>query len=176
MIADTLKQLKEFILSKNTYLTKGYDSAYVDSEGNINDGKEAIFPDDQLGNYFYLRLPKNITFNYDNNFKVNDCDRPLVTNTQVILVCCMRDADPDLLMGNLLSTVQKFDPLITIQSGILKSEEVVTQELSKIKKENLQAAFQRLDANYTIISITFMMSAGFQFSKLTCLTNPCKSC
>lgn len=174
MLKSKLTALKDFILEHNTYLSKGYDNVYMDQKvGLIHDG-EPVFPADNLGDYFYLRLPERMTFDYNGLYKASDCGNEPGIAAQMILVACVRKASPDNLILNLASTLNKFkEAEIKITGALFESEAVLLQELAKMKDENVFAALQKLDKDYTIVSIGFTITASFDFIKLNCIVNPC---
>jgi hypothetical protein len=179
MLRQPLHNIKEFILSNNTYFNNGYDAVFQDATtGVINDNKQPIFPNDNLGNYFYLRLPQSVSFIENAYNRVTELDRAVALNMRIILVACMRGADPDILISNLVNTLQQFDETyIKIDSFLMQSSDVVLQEMAKVTpKSNTIAALARLDEDYTIVSVQFTLTQRFQFQKLSCITNPCKTC
>lgn len=179
MLKQSLHNIKEFILTNNPYFSKGFDAVYQDATtGIINDNHDPIFPNDNLGDYFYLRLPQNVSFIENAYNRTTELDRAIVLNMKIILVACVRDADPDTLIENLINTVQQFDQTyIKIDSFLMQSSDVVLQELAKVTpKTNITTALQRLGENYTIVSVQFIYSQKFQFQKLSCIKTPCKTC
>lgn len=174
MIQGDLKHLRDFVIRYNPLFQRGYETAYQDEQtGIIHSDRMEIFPNDTLGNYFYFRLPKNYGFVEGSFFANDDCARGLGMATPIIMVACVRNADADKLLFNLINTISLFDTAsVKINSAIGNSIAVIQQELSKIKKENLDAAKQRLDMDYTIVSITFTYTKSFEFTELHCLQNP----
>lgn len=173
MILSELKSLRDFIIENNSYFNKGFYNAFQDNQtGKIYSGDKVIFPDDTLGNYFYLRLPKNYSFSENTYFATDECHRAIGLNAQVVLVACMCNADTDILLFNLVNTIGSFNEVIKIVSATGDSTNVIATELAKISKENIDAALQRLDKDYTIVSVNFTYTKGFDFVDLNCLTNP----
>ena len=176
MLKQQLANIKQFILDNNSYFNNGYDDVYQNEKGMIGNNNELIFPADNRGNYFYLRLPKNIGFKYDEKYRTNDCIAPLIITSQIILVAQVKGADPDILLNNLLNTVLNIGHAFVITGAIMKAEEVILQELAKIDPINIDAALKNLDVNNTLVSISFNYSTQFVTQKLSCITNPCKTC
>lgn len=165
----------------NPYLTKGFNHAWIDDEtGQVFAayGKEmiAVFPNDQLGDYFYMRTPQRINFSEAKDYKMVECLRGTAVSGQVILVACVRDADSDQLVHNLANTLQSYSSDLMLNSAIFQSEFVMLQELAKMKEENISAALARIKPDMTFVSLTFTMRSEFQYTPLQCMTKPCKKC
>lgn len=82
------------------------------------------------------------------------------------------------MITNLVNTLQAYQPdLIRINSVIYNKDAVLAQELAKLnKKENIEAALQRHDDDYTIVSVNFTYTQQFTFNQPSCITKPCKEC
>jgi len=177
MISDKLALLKDFILLHNPYFNQGFDDVILDDSTGYVFNDQPVFPADNLGNYFYLRLPNNVTFDYDTIYKTSECASEPGIKSAVILVACMRDADRDKLFLNLLSTILAFKVArIKFISGSYQPDAIVSQELAKIDKSNIEAALQRLPEDYTLISITFSLGVNIFPLALNCIQNPCNEC
>lgn len=183
MIKSHLIALKDFILSKNTYFDKAFDFAEQNHNGIICAYDESgnaieIFPMDTFGNYFYLRLANKVGFDESAFYQVSECKKGAGLVANIFLVACMRKADNDKLVNNLVNTLVNYQPdKIKLISVEYHSEAVTAQELAKIPKEDLQAALQKLDMNYTIVCINFAFSMSVPYYKnLTCIEPPCSTC
>lgn len=182
MLKDKLTILKDFILSNNTYFDTGYAFAEMNYAGIIEaedhiGNRMAIFPNDTLGDYFYMRLPDKVIMNKEAFYQVGECSKGMGMVTNIILVACMRNVDSDQLLANLLTTLVNFaNPKTSITSFIMHSESVLTQELAKIPKDDLQAALQRMDTSYNLVSVNFNFTVPFVFNNLDCIVNPCIGC
>ncbi len=177
MLKEKITRLKDFILSKNPYFDTGFDDVTLDSTSGYVANDLPVFPADHLGNYFYLRLPDNVTFDNNNEFQIADCITGLGIQSAVVLVACMRGADADHLMTNLVNTLQAYQvDKIRFVSAIYQAGNVVLQELSKISQANQIAALQKLGSDYTIVSVSFNLTTRFDFKPSNCFTNPCASC
>lgn len=171
MLKSTVERLRKYILSTNSYFAEGIGNVYLDSENGIANEKGIVFPDDTRGNYFYLRLPDNVTFANGSEFGVTECLPGLGLNAQIILVAVVKDADEDKLLQNLVNTVQSFETYNkTFQTAIYKKEVVVRQELSWMTAENLSAVLQRVPES-SIVSLTFTLIDSFVYND--CILNPC---
>ncbi len=171
MLKSTVERLRKYILSTNTYFSEGIGNVYLDTENGIANEKGIVFPDDTRGNYFYLRLPDNVTFVNGIEFGVTECLPGLGLNAQIVLVAVVANADEDKLLQNLVNTVQSFPNYNkTLQTAIYKKEVVVRQELSWMTGDNLSAVLQRVPDS-AIVSLTFTLVNEFVFNE--CLINPC---
>lgn len=179
MLRTKLTELKDFILLKNTYLSTGFDNVYQDAvNGLILQDEKPIFPMDNLGDYFYLRLPDEMKFVYDaRRFKTDDCGFEFGISAKVYLVAFMRGADSDTLFNNLVNTLQGFDDAyLSFNGGIFKKELVIQQELKRYSKEDIAKALQNIQRKDALVSISFDISTNFTKKKLSCLENPCSEC
>jgi hypothetical protein len=173
-----LNNIRDFILENNPYLNEGFADVYQDeTTGYIHASNKVVFPADERGDYFYLRLPKAVGFNYNNQYDITDCQKGFALRTPVILVACMRDADNSKLQENLLVTLSNYKVVnLRFTGAIFNKIDVALQELSKIKVENQVAALENIDLNYTMVSIHFEVEMQYMPKKLNCITNPCKEC
>lgn len=179
MLQQPLIRLKDWILRYNTYFNNAFPFVRLDDKlGIVADDEKLVFPADNLGNYFYFRLPNKVTFDYNTNVNISDTYNSIGLRANVVLVACMLDADADQLAYNLAATLGRYQDLnIRLIDTVFHSEDVLIQELAKMdSKENLQAALQRLPQNMTIVSITFNITTPYIFQQLNCLTNPCSPC
>lgn len=178
-----LNKIKDHILRYNPYFSTGFSNTFIDEEtGQVfsDNGNDYIpvFPEDRLGDYFYLRTPQKTTFADAPDFTLSDCQKGIAITGEIFLIAVVRDADADRLVNNLANTVQAFDnKYITIKSAIHQKIFVVEQEMAKVKEEKtLMAALARLKQNMTIVSLSFALRSPFQYQKLNCMTKPCKTC
>jgi hypothetical protein len=175
MIQSTLTGLKDYILSTNTYFGKGFDDVYMDESTGIVANNLPVFPADNLGDYFYLRLPNQSRFDYNVVNRVTDCSNTPAIVSEITLVACVRKANADRLVTNLLNTISSYNDDVRFVTVQYRSEDVVLRELSRMKKENIDAALQRL-GNHTIVSVNFSLSVSFRLRKVSsnCILDPCK--
>lgn len=172
-----LTRLKDFILRYNTYFNHGFDSVSMHENGYVANGDKVIFPADDMGNFFYLRLPNHLQADYNNFYTIADNAMSIGVKYDVILVACAVEADNILLLENMITTLGKYqeEPL-KITKMIYKDDDVVAQELARIKKENINDAIQRFPDNMSICSVHFTFTIPFVFQSLNCIQNPCKTC
>jgi hypothetical protein len=177
-----LEQLRDYLLASNTYLTGGFATAWWDSSSgkllafNGNGELITVFPQDTEGDYFYMRTPNIVKVVEDEAQNMAQCSVGYKATGDVTLVCMMRDGEPDSLVTNLLSTLQRFDTTyLRIKGAVYQNEYVLAQEFAK--DENLlKAALQRVKKNYIFVSVTFTLDVPVQFIKQDCITKPCKTC
>lgn len=171
MLKSTVDSIKDYIIQYNPYFKKGYSDVYLDEKTGIIHNSKPIFPADNLGDYFYLRLPNKVQFDYAREFQISDCISGAGIRASVILVAVVKDADPDKLIQNLVNTLQTYQN-VNVNSAIYLTEDVIIQELAKTSEETIMAALQRMKS--TIVSLTFTILTPYQFKKLSCIENPCK--
>lgn len=179
MYQSDLNGIAEHILQYNTYFNVGYADVYQDDKTGIIHNNEVIFPNDTLGDYFYLRLPKSVSFDYNARYNVNDCDKGVALKSNVILVACVRGADSTKLIDNLIITLRNYNPdhiEINIKSCIFNTVEVIMQELNKLKEEDLLTALKNVDEKYCIVSVSFDTTIQLLPRALGCIQDPCKDC
>lgn len=170
MVKSTIERLRKYILQANSYFNEGVANVYLDPERGIANENGIVFPDDTRSNYFYLRLPDNVTFSQGGQFSVVECQPGLGVNAQVILVAVVSNADEDKLIQNLVNTVQSFSSDKSFQSAIYKKEVVVRQELGWMDASRLSATLQRIP-DASIVSVTFTLIDNFIYND--CIINPC---
>lgn len=166
--------LKEHIMTKNPYFDVGYDDVYQDETTGIVHNSEPVFPADNLGNYFYLRLPNNIRFDSSNTFQYSECDNSPGKVYDMILVAVVANANPETLLDNLISTLGTFQHLVSFSSAIIQPAVVINQELSFMSKEDRDAALKRKPENLTIVSLSFSYTIETLINN--CITEPCSTC
>lgn len=182
MYYDRLLDLTEFIKLHNPFFANGFSGAWQDAEtGQVwapsTAGRRPVFPEDQLGNMFYLRVARPLRFEESELYPMADCQ---ITGTdvtiEVVLVATVRDADPIMLIERLTNTIALFDAsAIKLNGAAVVREDVVLAELSRADEKAKEAALQRL-RNQAIISITFTFRTPVGFKTLDCLPPICPTC
>lgn len=173
MILDALKRLEDYIMEYNKYFVESFYKVSMDPKGYIMFGDSPVFPADEFGNYFYLRIPNNYQFDYDKQYILHEGDSNIGIKIPVILIACVHGGDPDVLLENLITTLQQYQPDdIKFTSATSQKEIVIAQELAKIKKENLEAAQQKIDPDYALASISFTFTTPYEFKNLNCIKAP----
>lgn len=172
MFQTKINELKDYILQYNTYFSKGFADVYQTPTGIIANS-EPVFPADNLGAYFYLRIPDRLSTDFASAYKVDDCDAGFALTAAMVLVACVPQGDRDVLLNNMLTTLQKFAG-VRVTGAISKGEYVIKQELALRDKEEIENAMQNM--NTTIVSVLFTFSAIVKPQKLNCLPNPCSTC
>lgn len=176
MLKQRLADLKDFILRYNTYFDNGFSNAQQDDETGIIHNGSPLFPSDTFGNYFYFRFTNQLAPDY--SLPISDNHNSVNIRADVFVIASVREADPDLLVGNLLTTIGRYQNVNTRFGQILyHSEDVLLQELAKVKdKDNIEAALQRLPRNTAIVSVRVQISFPYVFQNLNCITKPCATC
>lgn len=172
MLKSSIENIKTAILERNTYFQNGFCNVYQNEDkGIVISGDKPVFPAD-LGNYFYLRLPKNVSFTNGGNYAIADTIKGIGLNAEITLVACVKDADNDKLLTNLVNTLQALcDENISLTNAIYNSNEVIKQELAFMSKKSRDKALSNLPRNLSIVSVSFTYSTSFTFNN--CITNPC---
>lgn len=174
--------LKDFIIKHNSCFSQGFADAWQDPTNGVirvgfGENERPIFPADFEGNYFYLRPAQKIGFKINPVYQMSECNKGYETNEAITLVAAVQNADPDILLHNLLYTLNAFPGNnIAIQSAIYENIFVILQELNKATKPERQAALSRNPTTTTLVSITFIMVNPFTQQKLNCIQNPCTAC
>jgi hypothetical protein len=163
-----LQHIANYVLAQNTYFNSGYADVYKNTEGQILSGETPVFPADNLGDYFYLRLPNNVTFLTTPG--LDDCTPGYDVRGEVTLVAVVTNADADALLHNLVNTMQRYGREVSLTRGVYQREVVILQELDK---ENAIRALGNLDIDTTIVSLSFNLVNNVS---LNCITNPCQTC
>lgn len=174
--------LKDFILSKNTYFDNGYANVFKDSDTKkifTRSGNElvCVFPNDNLGNYFYLRNEAGIQYQPQLAERVTDSGPARLLfndNVSVQLIAVVKDADAYVLLNNLRNTAMMYKEMNVIPaSAIWLSEDVIVTEMAGSEAKDISAALQRIK-NETIVRLTLTVSK--QYIPNNCIVNSCKNC
>lgn len=170
----TLTAIKDFVLQYNPYFSAGYSDVYMDETKGYIANDKVIFPNDNLGNYFYLRLPHDVGFDYTPASRVDDCSNTPNPTGDVTIVAIVKDANPDKLIQNLLNTISGYNATVRLKGAKYNSANVTLTELGRASKEVKEAALKRL--KHTIVSITFTLSVPFTLRRITsnCIIDPCQ--
>lgn len=173
-----LTELKNWILKYNKYFDEAFDNVELSEErGIVHNGDKAVFPADNFGSYFYLRMPSTMTPLYAEQYKIADNWLSVGISADINLIAYMADADPDKLLANLLATVGRFGENTVIKKLLLHSEDVIMQELSRISPDNAAKALQNQnERKAALVGITFSIQFPYSFPELNCITNPCRTC
>lgn len=178
MITNKLIGIRDRILQYCPFFSAGYSDVYQDDElGIIADGNEIVFPNDTLGDYFYLRIPDTNTFRQNNSYRISDKLMGYESVSNIYLVAVVANADPDILISNIVNLIRDQEGVI-LRDWVGQSGVILRRELSKLDgNENIQAALQRLDSTQTIVSVGFSITVPVNpYVKPDCLPNPCKEC
>lgn len=180
MTTNDFKTLRDFILTKNTYFSNGYFNAFVDGETSSvytieNGNLKAIFPEDRLGNYFYLRNDPNMKFASKQGYEECGVGRFNFDDTMTVyLVAIVNDADEFELINNLRNTVLSTKELIAIPTAAMwQTENVLIDEMKGFGEKAIKEALKNLKGQ-TIVKLTLSISKEFIPNK--CINNPCKEC
>lgn len=170
-----LTGLKETILQYNPYFNKGFDNVYGSAEGIYQSNTEQlVFPNDTLGDYFYIRIPQPISATNIQQTKITDCHSQYAVNTPVVLVAIVRKADRMKLINNLLNTIAAAGG--TIRNFTSQPETVIINELNGMGADIIERTIANTDKTTAYIAISFDYYVDLPVIDINCLPNPCEVC
>ena len=180
MNACDFEAVKDFILSKNTYLHNGYANAYKDDKSKMilaAQGSDVIslLPDDTKGNYCYLRPDAVIKHDAQMQERLadNGAQRLVFLDTATLyLVAIVKDADAFTLIDNLRNTCMMYEA-VSLQptASNWNREQILSEEMAGMRNEDIAAALQRLK-NETIVKLAIKASA--LYIPCSCINPVCK--
>lgn len=179
---DKISELAVYIAQVNTYFDTYFDYALQDeTTGKIfgydkSGNPMNIFPSDEYGNFFYIRYPHKLGFDTTNVNMIADAQGGIGIKADMVLVAAMKDADPWLLIQNIINTMGLMCDLNASFKQALFGDNVILQELARIPKENIQEALKTLADDYTLVAVNFTVNQPFIFQRSNCITNPCLQC
>lgn len=177
MIRESLAAIKAHVLDYNTYFDRGYDDVELNTtRGFVVSGETAVFPADNLGDYFYLRLPDNISFSNGNAYRVTDCANAAGGNINLVLVAVVKNSDPVKVMENMIYTIQRLGDEVRITAATIDSAATILQELGKLPKANQLKALSDWNSRDAAISVTFTLTLTYEPRKKDCIVDPCLTC
>lgn len=177
MLAQQLVKLKDFILAKNTYFAKGYSHVTVSEKtGKLYSGDTLVFPADNMGNYFYLRVDPKVQVLYTNDY-IADNYLGITLSPMVTLVAYVKDGDADKLIFNLLSTIGNYEEHTKIKSYTTVQENVIIEELSETDEETIMKALGAMKMTKSaLVSLSFNLQFPQSLLNIDtpgCIVNPC---
>lgn len=173
--------MNDFILKRNGYFSTGFSNAYKDETTSTvfarsDKGLSPVFPDDRLGNYFYLR--NETTLNFTAKAGVEDCGINRVSfddRINCFLVAIVDDADEFELINNLRNTLLQFKTLSCIPTAaIWQRENVTINEMQGFDDSEILKALENIKPGIQIVRIQFQVNKEYIPNK--CVNNPCKNC
>lgn len=171
MLKDRLTQMKDDILQYNTYFNNGFSDVYADEQG-IREKEKVVFPADKLGDYFYIRLNNGARLTNTERDRMIDCTVAVGATMSGVLVACVKNANADMLVENLVNTLMWNGIIPT--GAMWQKEEVIKQEMKVMGAKDLEAALKRVHKDYTIVSVSFEYRGAVYPVRLDCMQNPCK--
>lgn len=181
MTKGRLNELKEHLLRQHPYFNSAFSDVVKSTKGIVHTNeygkREEIFPADNLGDYFYLRMDTSGNISYEPRFTLSTATVGIGAVSSVFLVACVKDADPDILLENLINSIRTFQPdNIRLTRFLIQPEYVILQELQGVGEEATNEALKRLRPDFTIVSVSLSLSFPIQFKKHTCYEKPCRQC
>jgi hypothetical protein len=183
MFRQELSKITAHMKQYNPFFMEGYSTVWQDPEtGHVwaetEKGRMSIFPEDRLGDYFYLRTLAQGRLAIDQQqYPVIGCNLTgIVATGSIRMVAVVRDANADLLIVRLVNALSLYD-VTTLQVSAFNpySELVLASEMALADESDIATALQRL-GNEAIVSVDFNLSAGIGFKKLDCLPEICTTC
>lgn len=150
------------IAEQNPYLSSGgFAPVYKDVTKGFIRGSKVIFPNDTLGDYFFLVMPNELTGAFNGMQQLTG---------RFVLVAVCKDANAFQMLDNMLFTLTKqltcrMGGQLTIISSSLDSQHIISDVLGF---DTTDKGMMRLKS--TLISVTF----DYTFTLTTnCIQNPC---
>lgn len=180
MQTEDFENLRNHIHTRNNYFHHGYANAFrSDVTGAIWAHKlkdmQCLLPDDTLGNYFYLRTDATIRLEPQPAERLTDGGAQRVgflDAVTVYLVAIVSNADAFRLIENLRNTAMSYaDMNVLPVSASWNREQIVTEELAKMKADDVAAALKHYN-DETIVKLT--MNVSKTFIPGNCIVNPVK--
>lgn len=170
MLNKILEDIKATVLRDNPYLNKGYSYAVANKTG-VFEGEKVLFPNDTLGDYFYIR-PINLGLSNTATNLLDDCVSPVGIQATGVLVASLHKGDADELTYNIISTLAAIVG-ITPTAFSYNIDDVIQQELGKMDKSVLDGVKANVKPNTAIISVSFRIDKVLPLAKPNCFKNPC---
>lgn len=181
MIKSELIKLRDHIALLNPYFDSGFDYCVKDSTAGVilaftEKGKRFIFPEDRIGNYFFLLVDDTIKFSNAQNLSDSGIGKKnQIDSMPYSLVAVVNDADEMKLLANLRNTISIFkgNASIVANSANIIRESVVLSLMRGFQKEEILNALSGLKKQ-TIIEIK--MTLTLPFIPNNCITDVCRNC
>lgn len=181
MTTKDFELLRDHILKLNPYFTSGFANAYKDTLTDAIYSREkgdtkVIFPEDRLGNYFYLRNDPNATYISKQGYE--DCGHGKAMyddRVTVYLVALMNEADEYELINNLRNSVLRYSGMVVVPTAAMwQRENVVLTEMQGFEEIEIMKALTNIKMDTAIVRVQLQITKEFTPSK--CINNPCKEC
>lgn len=176
------EDLKDYLLEENPYFDTGFANAFKIRSGEkagwilAKKGNDliAVAPQDTYGNYFYLRNDEGITLSPTVAVSPK---YPAYTETiRMWVVCMLKQADAMLVANNIVNSISIYNSCtstLRAQNINWNREQIIADELSGLKQEDIAAVMQRL-SDWVIVRVQFNYSTIRNVSK--CIVSPCEIC
>lgn len=181
MIKTELEKIKAHIGELNQYFDTGFGYAIKDANAGViwsetDKGKKIVFPEDRIGNYFFIIVDDTIKFSNTNNLS----DTGIGKKTQIdsipcSLVAIVNNADELALLGNLRNSLASYKGSVSLvaNSANIVRESVVISVMKSFDKKEIIEALSGLK-NQTIVELKF--TAIVPFVTNYCITDVCRKC
>lgn len=172
--------LKNHILKLNGYFTTGFANAFKDTQTSaiytrVNGNLKAIFPEDRLGNYFYIRNEPQATFTAKLGYE--DCGPGRAAyddRLTAYLVAIVQDGDEYEMIANLRNSVLRYKEMFVVPVGaIWQRENVVITEMQGFEDSEILTALTNLKGQ-AIVRVQLQITK--EYLPNNCITEPCIPC
>jgi hypothetical protein len=180
MLTEDFENLRNHIHNKNNYFHHGFANAFrSDVTGSIWAQKlkdmQCLLPDDTLGDYFYLRTEAGIKYDPQQAERLADGGPQRLSfldTAMLYLIAIVRGADAFRLIENLRNAAMSYADMNVLPiAASWNREQVVTEELTKMKSDDVAAALKRY-TDETVVRLT--MNVSKTFVPGNCIVNPVK--
>lgn len=179
MIGTIIDTIAAKVRELNPYFDKHFTDVIADSERGyvwVDKGGDytPVFPNDTLGNYFYIRHEPDFAFSFNADYSAG-ITPGLQYNTTATLVASVIDADPNKLASNIIASLRTIScaASVTVISARANRNAIIAQELQGLEEADLEKALSNIDRRTTLVSVNFSVTGMVSIVKCS-LQNPCK--
>lgn len=170
MINEVRDYIKDAMLEQNDYFNVGFVDVSINPILGIvistEETEVPVFPSDSFGNYFYIRNNGVVKFGGNIGTGISDCEQSIGVSSSLTIVACVRNAEPDSLLSNIVNTLlvcKKYN--IDILEANIERLSVIVNELRFMDNETKMKALANIPEEMTIISININIKTIFNQSK-----------
>lgn len=176
--------LRDFILLKNPYFDKGFANAFKENKTNwiwtrdISGDLISVAPQDTYGNYFYLRNDEGIVHTPKPGISTYGAGHTTYLDVmRVNMIGVLKDGDPFAVVDNIINTFGMYQPSKDITMQLISSnwnrEQILINELSGVKDNDIMAALQRLGEHLIFKIIVSFSKYRMPTSCINPICTPC---
>lgn len=177
MTSKDFQALSDFILLKNPYFQHGFGLAVKEVEEDvIRIGEQTLFPNDRLGNYFFMLSDGRFTIN--DKKKLSDCGpvKLSANNSLTVKVLAIVDGvDEWALANNLLNSLTVYNGLFTVSpTRATVNRAIVTREVISGFSKDTQYRLLSRWKNEAVVSVEANIYKPVMLDG--CIVDLCKDC